>query len=216
MIKVLIIFFGLPHSNDVPIREGRNHSYENSKSAESSDYPIPLYVQRDIIEMPVHQPTLTKRYTEESLKWIRAHSNGPFLLYLAHTMPHVPLFASHTFQGQSKAGRYGDVVEELDWSVGQVVKALKDAGVSDNTLVIFSSDNGPWRTYYDLGGSSGPLRDGKITGWEGGFRVPAIFWWPGKIKPAVVDDIGANVDLMSAQTRTDSEKRKGINEFKIS
>jgi arylsulfatase A len=89
------------------------------------------------------------------------------------------------------------VIEEIDWSVGRIIAVLKERNVADNTLVFFSSDNGPWLTYYDLGGSSGPLRDGKLTSWEGGFRVPGVFWWPGTIEPAVIDDIGANVDLIA-------------------
>ena len=112
-------------------------------------------------------------------------------------MPHIPIFRSPEFEGHSKAGVYGDVIEELDWSVGQVMNTLKEIGAAENTLVIFSSDNGPWRTFYDLGGSAGPFRDGKHTAWEGDFRVPGIFWWPGKIQPAVIDDIGVQVDLMA-------------------
>lgn len=191
-------FYGLENSNDgAALPNGLNRNYENIKNIGSSDFEIPLYRQRDVAEMPVEQSTLTKRYTEESVKWIEEHKDRPFFLYLAHSMPHVPLFTSRAFQDHSKAGLYGDVIEEIDWSVGQVMDALKKAGVADNTLVIFSSDNGPWRTYYDLAGSSGPWRGGKITGWDGGSRVPGIFWWPEKIKPAVVDGIGVNVDLMA-------------------
>lgn len=190
-------FFGLVGSNDSRLRKGFQRTYENIRNATSKDFLISLYRQRESIETPVHQPLLTKRYTEESVKWIRRHSGEPFFLFLAHTMPHVPLFRSPDFEGHSEAGLYGDVIEELDWSVGEVVKALEEADVATNTLVFFSSDNGPWLTYYDLGGSPGPLRDGKMTAWEGGFRVPGIFWWPGKIKPAVIDDIAVNVDLMA-------------------
>ena len=190
-------FFGLVGSNDAPLREGFERTYENIRNSTSEDFPISLYRQRDAIETPAYQPLLTKRYTEESVKWIAEHSDGPFFLFLAHSMPHVPLFRSPEFEGHSKAGLYGDVIEEVDWSVGQLTKALEEAGVAENTLVIFSSDNGPWRTYFDLGGSPGPLRDGKITSWEGGFRVPGIYWWPGTIKPAVINGIGVNVDLMA-------------------
>ena len=112
-------------------------------------------------------------------------------------MPHVPIFRSPDFEGHSKAGLYGDVIEEIDWSVGQIVKALEELGIADNTLLCFTSDNGPWLTYYDLGGSPGHLRDGKITSWDGGFRVPGIFWWPGTISPAVIRDMGVNVDFIS-------------------
>lgn len=156
-------FFGLAHSNDTLLRAGFNRTYHNIKHASSADFNIPLYRQRDIIEQPVDQPTLTKRYTEESIQWIKSHKDKPFFLYLGHSMPHVPIFPSTAFKGQSKAGLYGDVVEEIDWSVGQVMATLQALGIADNTLVIFSSDNGPWRTYYDLGGSAGLFRDGKLT-----------------------------------------------------
>ena len=157
---------------------------------------------------------MTKRYTEESVNWItrqssqvtnhepedsapRIENRKPFFLFLGHSMPHVPIFASPEFRGHSQAGLYGDVIEEIDWSVGEIIRTLRETGVAENTLVIFSSDNGPWLTYYDLAGSPGPLRDGKMAAWEGGFRVPGIFWWPGKIHPAVINDIGCNVDLMA-------------------
>lgn len=189
-------FFGLVGSNDDPMREGLKRTYENIKNATSTDFLISLYRERQVIETPAHQPTLTERYTEDAVKWIRTHKNKPFFLFLAHSMPHVPIFRSPVFEGHSRAGLYGDVVEELDWSVGRVVQVLRETSISENTLIFFSSDNGPWKTYYDLGGSQGPFRDGKITAWEGGFRVPGIFWWPGKIKPAVITDIGVNVDLI--------------------
>ena len=190
-------FFGLVGSNDAPLREGFERTYENIKNATSAGFPISLYRQEEAIETPAYQPTLTKRYTEESVRWIRAHSDGPFFLFLGHSMPHVPIFRSPEFEGHSNAGLYGDVIEEIDWSVGQLVEALEETGTARNTLFWFSSDNGPWLTYFDLGGSPGHLRDGKITSWEGGFRVPGIFWWPGTIEPDVVDGIGVNVDLMA-------------------
>ena len=190
-------FYGLVGSNDAPVREGFERTYENVKNSTSEDFPISLYRQREAIETPAYQPTLTKRYTDESVRWISEHSEVPFLLFLGHSMPHVPLFRSPEFEGHSNAGLYGDVIEEIDWSVGQVIQALEEADVAENTLVWFSSDNGPWRTYFDLGGSGGHFRDGKTTSWEGGFRVPGIFWWPGRIASAVVDGIGVNVDLMA-------------------
>lgn len=189
-------FFGLVGSNDAPMREGLKRTYENVKNATSEDFSISLYRERQAIETPAYQPTLTERYTENAAKWIRTHKNKPFFLFLAHSMPHVPIFRSPAFAGHSRAGLYGDVIEEIDWSVGEVIQVLRETGISENTLIFFSSDNGPWRTYYDLGGSQGPLRDGKMTAWEGGFRVPGIFRWPGKIKPAVIADIGVNVDLI--------------------
>ncbi len=190
-------FYGLVGSNDAPLRDGFERTYENIRDATSEDFPISLYRDRQAIETPVHQPTLTARYTREAVEWIGAHSDRPFFLFLGHSMPHVPIYRSPEFEGHSGAGLYGDVIEELDWSVGQITQAIERAGISASTLLWFSSDNGPWRTYFDLGGSSGPLRDGKLTGWDGGLRVPGIFHWPGTIEPAVVDGIGANVDLMA-------------------
>ena len=190
-------YFGLSGSNDAPLREGFKRTYQNIKNATSDDFPISLYRQREAIETPAYQPTLTKRYTEESVNWIKRQTENPFFLFLGHTMPHVPIFRSPQFEGHSKAGLYGDVIEEIDWSIGQIVNALEESGVAENTLIFFSSDNGPWLTYYDLGGSPGACRDGKITSWEGGFRVPGIFYWPGTIQPAVIDDIGVNVDLIA-------------------
>ena len=189
-------FYGLLGSNDAPLRKGMKRTYQSIKDAVSEDFPISLYRQREAIETPAHQPTLTKRYTGETVAWIQKEER-PFFLFLGHTMPHVPIYASSGFQGKSSAGLYGDVIEEIDWSVGEIVKTLEKTGIANNTLVIFSSDNGPWLTYYDLGGSPGLLRDGKITAWEGGFRVPGIFWWPDRIKPAVIEGIGCNVDLVA-------------------
>ena len=192
-------FFGLVGSNDAPLRDGFERTYENIKNSTSADFPISLYRQREAVETPAYQPTLTKRYTEEAVRWIseRADHGKPFMLFVGHSMPHVPIFRSPEFEGHSKAGLYGDVIEELDWSVGEVVRALEQAGVADNTLIWFSSDNGPWLTYFDLGGSPGGLRDGKLTAWDGGLRVPGIFYWPGAIRPAVIDGIGVNVDLLA-------------------
>jgi arylsulfatase A-like enzyme len=192
-------YFGLVGSNDARLKEGFERTYENIKHSTSEDFRIALFRQREVIETPAYQPTLTKRYTEESVQWIQqqAKESEPFFLFLGHSMPHVPIFRSPAFERHSRAGLYGDVIEEIDWSVGQVIQTLKTAGVAENTLVFFSSDNGPWLTYYDLGGSPGPLRDGKITSWEGGFRVPGIFWWPGTIQPSAVHGIGVNVDLVA-------------------
>ena len=192
-------FFGLVGSNDAPLREGFERTYENIKNSTSGDFPISLYRQKEAVETPAYQPTLTKRYTEEAVRWIgeQAGHGEPFMLFVGHSMPHVPIFRSPDFEGHSNAGLYGDVIEELDWSVGEVVRALEQAGVADNTLIWFSSDNGPWLTYFDLGGSPGGLRDGKLTAWDGGLRVPGIFYWPGTVRPAVIDGIGVNVDLMA-------------------
>ncbi len=190
-------FFGLVGSNDAPLRAGFERTYQNIKNATSEDFPISLYRQREAIETPAYQPTLTKRYTQEAVRWVEEQGDQPFLLCLGHSMPHVPIYRSSEFEGHSKAGLYGDVIEEIDWSVGEIVRALEQSGLERDTLIWFSSDNGPWRTYFDLGGSSGGLRDGKLTTWDGGLRVPGIFYWPGKITPSLIDGIGVNVDLIA-------------------
>ena len=192
-------FFGVEDFNDGGRRPDLAATYENIKNSVSEDYSFSLFRQREPLENPTHQPTLTKRYTQESVAWLRQRTEvaEPFFLYLSHTMPHVPIFSAPEFEGHSQAGRYGDVIEELDWSVGQVISALEEIGAIERTLVIFSSDNGPWLTYYDIGGSPGPFRDGKHTAWEGGFRVPGIFSWPGTIAPGTVDGVGAQVDLVA-------------------
>src|SRR5262249_37216972 len=124
---------------------------------------------------------LTTLYTEKAVSFIDRHATTPFLLYLAHSMPHVPLHVSEKFRGKSERGLFGDVLEEVDWSVGQVLAALQRHGIDDRTLVIFTCDNGPWLTYGNHAGSAGPLREGKGTTFDGGVRVPCIARWPGRI-----------------------------------
>jgi arylsulfatase A-like enzyme len=148
-----------------------------------------------VVERPADQSTLTQRYTEEALAFIERNRDRPFLLYVPYTMPHTPIFRSDAFVDHSLAGRYGDVVEELDWSVGEIRRQLERLGIDRNTLVLFTSDNGPWLTMNQHGGSAGLLRHGKSTTFEGGMRVPAVFWWPGQIEPAVVSDIGSTLDV---------------------
>jgi arylsulfatase A len=148
----------------------------------SEYWDIPLLRNETELERPVEQSTLTQRYTEEAVQFVERHAGQPFFLYLAPNMPHVPLFASEGFRGRSARGIYGDTVEELDAMVGRLLEAVRRLGLEQNTLVIFSSDNGPWLIFGEHGGSAGALRDGKGTTWEGGHRVPAIFWWPGRIK----------------------------------
>jgi len=127
---------------------------------------------------------------------IRANRGQAFFVYLAYTFPHVPLFASPEFLGASPRGIYGDVVEEIDASVGRILDTLRELKLDQRTLVFFSSDNGPWLIYDQQGGSAGLLRDGKGSTWDGGMREPAIFWWPGRIRPAVVQDLGCMMDLL--------------------
>jgi arylsulfatase A-like enzyme len=148
------------------------------------------------------------------VKWIGANKGKPFFLYLAHNMPHAPVFASKAFQGKSKGGRFGDTIEEIDWSVGQVMKAIKEAGIDKNTLVVFTSDNGPWSMFGPHGGTAKPLRGEKGTSWEGGYRVPGIFRWPGKIKPSEMDGLATNLDLYATfATLSGGDQPKGLPGF---
>ena len=164
-------FFGVLHSNDMT--------------------PFELYRQDLVIEEPVDQSTLTERYTQEALRFIETHQDKPFFLYMPHTFPHVPLYVSNQFSGQSEAGVYGDVVETIDWSVGEILRTLERLNLTENTLVVFTSDNGPW-----FEGSPGPYRDRKGSSWEGGQRVPFIAQWQGQIPHGVVSDEPAmNIDI---------------------
>jgi len=150
-----------------------------------------------VIEQPVDQRTLTHRYTREAQQFIETAADTPFLLYVPYSMPHTPLFRSEQFAGVSAGQRYGDVIEELDWSVGAIRDTLEQQGLAENTLVLFTSDNGPWLYMRHHGGSAGPLANGKGTTFEGGMRVPAIFWWPGQIEPGIVSDPGSMLDLFA-------------------
>ena len=154
-------------------------------------------VFEDSLEQPTDQGELTQRYTEAAIAFMEASEDAPFFVYLPYTMPHTPLFRSDAFAGQSIGGRYGDTVEEIDWSVGEIQRALRRLGLTEETLVVFTSDNGPWLTMREEGGSAGLLRNGKGTTFEGGMRVPAIFSWPGKIAPGVTSEIGASLDLFT-------------------
>jgi len=162
----------------------------------------PLYRNEELIERPADLSTLTRRYTEQAVQFIHENKARPFLLYMPHTFPHVPLFASDRFRGKSARGLFGDVVEELDWSVGEVLNTLQADGIATNTLVFFTSDNGPWLIMGEAGGSAGLLRDGKGSTWEGGMRVPGIAWWPGKIRAGQVQDgFACNMDLFTTSVK---------------
>jgi arylsulfatase len=165
-------FFGIPYSND-------NSKYHPTMAAEMP--PLPLYDGEKIIEHDADQALFTKRFTERATDFIAKNKSKPFFLYVPHVMPHVPIFASPQFKGKSGTGLYADVVAELDWSVGEIMQSLADNGVADNTLVIFFSDNGPFLSYGNHAGSSGPLREGKLTSFDGGMRVPCLMRWPGVI-----------------------------------
>lgn len=188
-------YFGIPYSNDMDRVDGPD--YFSMLTKPKVDYfNVPLMRNSEIIERPADQTTITKRYTQEAVNFIKQNKEKPFFLYLAHNMPHVPLFRSKEFENISLRGTYGDVIEELDWSVGEILSALKENGLDENTFVIFTSDNGPWLTFNEFGGSAGLLKGGKGGTNEGGMREPAIFWWPGKIKPGVVMDMATTMDIL--------------------
>ena len=190
-------WFGLPYSHDMRMTAPRDKGYQTAAYYDPKPeyWDVPLMRNGDVIERPVDHRSLTRRYTEEAVRFINEHRGRPFFLYLAHSLPHIPLARSADFAGRSSAGIYGDVVEEIDSSTGRVLDALKAAGLDRRTLVVFTSDNGPWLPFGAHGGSAGPLREGKGTTWEGGVRTPAIFWWPGTVRPSVVTDIGSAMDL---------------------
>jgi arylsulfatase A len=194
-------YFGIPYSNDMDKVGGPNYRAavvdDPDYYPEFSHYNVPLMRDEQIIERPADQNTITRRYTEEAIKFIREKHDRPFFVYLPHSLPHIPLFASPRFRGTSSRGLYGDVIAEIDWSVGQVLDTLRELKLEQHTLVVFSSDNGPWLNFQTHGGSAGPLRAGKGTTFEGGQRVPTIFWWPGTVEPGVVTDLGSTLDLMA-------------------
>jgi len=192
-------YFGIPYSNDMNMPGGIEEPWSLElfhREPNINYWDVPLMDHDEIIERPADQRTITERYTERAVRFIEENQETPFFLYLAHNMPHTPVFASQDFQGSSERGLYGDVLAEIDWSVGEVVRTLEKLGIDDDTLVIFTSDNGPWLSMKQLGGSAGLLRDGKGTTWEGGMREPAIFYWPGTVEPAVVTGIGSGLDFL--------------------
>ena len=193
--------YGTPGSNDVPAPKGKVQNREVFDTCDKLTFQVPLIRGREVVEFPANQELFTSRYTHEAVNWIKRNKDQPFFLYLAHNMPHAPVFASENFQDKSDGGRYGDVVEEIDWSVGQVMKTIEEAGIDDKTLVVFTSDNGPWSMFGPHGGTAAPLRGEKGTAWEGGYRVPGIFRWPSRIEPSVVDGMAANLDLYATFAR---------------
>ena len=191
-------FYGLPYSNDMILpwcpwltEKDKLYLYENDKQVKEIGYD---------------QDELTINYTKKALEFIRSNKDKPFFLYLAHSMPHMPISTTKEFLGKSKAGLYGDVVETIDWSAGEIFSALKEEGLDDKTLVVFTSDNGPWQNIPDRmlqrgnelwhGGSAGLLRGCKGTTYEGGFRVPGIIRWPGQITGGqVLTDVVTTMDM---------------------
>ncbi|GDY23964.1 arylsulfatase [Verrucomicrobiota bacterium] len=184
-------YYGLPYSNDM---------WPHHPEAKAGTYPpLPLIEGDKAIKVGLgheDQEQLTTDYTARAVKFIERNKERPFFFYLAHNMPHVPLHVSSKFKGKSQQGLYGDVIMEIDWSVGEVLRALERHGLEKDTLVIFTSDNGPWLSYGNHAGSAGPLREGKGTCWEGGTRVPCIMRWPGRIPAGTTSaDMLMTIDL---------------------
>ncbi|MFN5077430.1 MAG: sulfatase-like hydrolase/transferase [Planctomyces sp.] len=165
-------YFGIPYSND-------NSRYHPVLSAEMP--PRPLYDGLQVVERDPDQSQDTRRFTERAVSFMQQHARRPFFLYVPHVMPHVPIFASEAFRGRSGAGRYGDVVQELAWCVGEILRTLEALQLQQNTIVILFSDNGAWLSYGEHAGSNRPFREGKLTVFEGGVRVPCLMSWPGRI-----------------------------------
>ncbi len=200
-------YLGLPYSNDMwPLHPDLKKLPPNVAKRRRGYPPLPLIDGDRVIDPEItsdDQTRLTTRYTERAVAFIDRHKDGPFFLYLAHSMPHVPLFVSEKFAGKSKQGLYGDVIMEIDWSVGQILGALEKHGIKDNTWVIFTSDNGPWLSYGHHAGSAKPLREGKGTSWEGGTRVPCIMRWPAKIPAGTTcDEMLMTIDLLPSIAKT--------------
>ncbi len=183
------VYFGVPYSNDM--------SQFHRKPDSNYKHRLPLMRDNEVVEWEPDQHLLTKRYTEEAVAFIDTHQDEPFFVYLPHTMPHIPIYASKEFAGKSPRGLYGDVIEEIDWSVGEIMGVLDRHGLADNTLVIFTTDNGPWLQFKNKGGSAGPLRGGKGTNWEGGQRVPCVMRWPARIEAAsICREVATTMDLL--------------------
>ncbi|MGH7135808.1 MAG: sulfatase family protein [Pirellulales bacterium] len=179
-------FLGIPYSND----NGPLHPVTRGIPS------LPLYENEEVVERDPGQSQFTRRLTERAVRFIETNRERPFFLYLPHIMPHVPIFASESFRGTSRRGLYGDVIQELDWSVGQILDALKANVLDERTLVIYTSDNGPFLSYGEHAGSAGPLREGKLTTFEGGVREPCLVRWPGKVPAGrVCDEIVSTMDL---------------------
>ena len=181
-------YLGLPYSNDMWPRHPERRGY----------YPeLPLLEGERVVQLDPDQSQLTRQYTERAVQFVERHRSRPFFIYLAHTMPHVPLFASSAFAGKTGQGVYADVIAEIDWSVGRLLETLRRYDLESQTLVVFTSDNGPWLSYGNHAGSAGPFREGKQTAFEGGVRVPFIARWPGRIpRGAVQHQPAMTIDLL--------------------
>ena len=195
-------YYGIPYSNDMDKINGETccpgskywQKYQNRSPGSTNYYNVPLIENNEIIERPVDQTTITKRFSDKAVEFIKKNKEDNFFIYLAHNLPHIPLYASDDFLGKSKRGLYGDVIEEIDHGIGLIMEELKKNNLDKNTIVVFISDNGPWLPFETHSGSAGLLREGKGTTWEGGQRIPGIFWGAG-IKPGVINDLGSTMDI---------------------
>lgn len=205
-------FFGIPYSNDMWPNHPTNKNYYP---------PLPLIEGEEVVKTNPDQSQFTTEFTERTINFIRKNQRNPFFVYLAHPMPHVPLFVSDKFKGKSEQGLYGDVIMEIDWSVGQIMQTLKELNLEENTLMIFTSDNGPWLNYGNHAGSSGGLREGKGTTFEGGQRVPCLMMWKGVISPGTVNNnLVAGMDILPtiatiAGAPMPDKKIDGVNIFSL-
>ncbi len=210
-------YYGIPYSNDMTIADDMKLSEElllregvtrETIWQKKKDW-VPLMRNEEVIEYPVDQNTVTRRFTQQAVSFIKQNADAPFFLYLAHTMPHVPLFATPEFEGRSAAGLYGDCIEEIDWSTGEIVRSVREAGIAEKTMILYTSDNGPWHFKANAtdkvrgnlnrrtGGSALPLRGYKFQQWEGGMRVPAVMWWPGRIPAGeVCAEVAGTIDVL--------------------
>ncbi len=192
-------YFGLPYSNDMwPYHPGVAHLPMEERLKR---WPhLSLIDENEIVNpkvTPEDQTQLTTWYTERAVKFIEEHADEPFFVYLPHSMPHVPLYVSDKFKGKTRRGLFGDVIAEIDWSVGQILETLKRLDLDENTLVVFTSDNGPWLSYGDHAGSAGPHREGKGTMWDGGCREPFLARWPGRIPAGKVQrEMASTIDVL--------------------
>ncbi|MCP4374901.1 MAG: sulfatase [bacterium] len=212
-------YYGIPYSNDMTIaadmKLAKNIVLRKNETLETLKKPkrnwVPLMRNEEVIEYPADQNTLTKRYTQEAISFIKkSKGDGKnFFLYMPHTMPHIPLYASPEFEGKSDAGLYGDCIEEIDWSVGQIVKTLKSEGIDRETFIVYTSDNGPWNLRGNktckvkgnknrrIGGSALPLRGYKFQKFEGGMREPTVMCWPGRIPAGkVCGELAGTIDIL--------------------
>lgn len=181
-------FFGIPYSNDM---------WPNHPTNKNFYPPLPLIEDNQVIEKNPDQTKFTTEFTERTIDFIKRNKTKPFFVYIAHPMPHVPLFVSKKFEGKSEQGLYGDVMMEIDWSVGQIIQTLEELKINKNTLVIFTSDNGPWINYGNHAGSTGGLREGKGTTFEGGQRVPCLMQWEGVTQPgSICNSLITGMDIL--------------------